>query len=431
MNFVRSRPVMAALLILIMLLSLTGVAYALSKALGFIPGIGIVEPTSLLRTIDAPVFVDRDGVRVTFLNVVANETNTSIRFQVEFLNPPENTTDIDASCQGNPSLTTLNGNSISFIQTKEKFSVGEPGPNLGYGYVMEFAPIPADQNDVTFQYPCLVPLVSGPLPRDWQIPIHLIPAPEGLALPVVTVSVVPTVSATEIEDTQAQTQPAEESNHHITASLDSFVPMEDGYLLIGSLQWSASEYPAYGVNPVPFQGYINVTDAAGQSVPWEEVFGSSVPQAEAFRSYWAIKLLSKTFTAPLTIKLQAVDVDIQPIDFTFDVGSAPHTGQSWELDQALQVADSQVKVRKADLIAADGNLKFQLEVEVNASEVGDLYITSPLGQCMGGGGGHPMEQQVLFQVNVPLCRPDLPAGSVELQVTGAMLWGEWQIQWQP
>ncbi|HLO32616.1 MAG TPA: hypothetical protein VK249_25945 [Anaerolineales bacterium] len=406
-------------------LVLSGVAYALGRAFGYIPGIGLVEQTASLRTLEASVSAERAGIRLTVTNVIASPTSTSIRFQVEWLNPPPTTGDFDASCQGTPSLILPDGTGLSFVQTTQKFSVGEPGSNAGYGYVMEFAPVPADQSEVTFLYPCIAPLIPGPLPRDWQIPIHLLPAPAGMAFPVVT------MPATEAPTPSNATLPAVDPTHRIALSIDSFVPMEDGYLLIGSMQWSANDYPAYGVKPVPYMGYIKVVDSKGQDVAWEEIYENVKPQNEANRSYWAIRVLSTTFAPPLTITLSAADVQIQPVAFQVDVGSAPQAGQSWDINQDIEIVDSLAHILKANLISYEGNLNFQLEVQVDANVIGDVYISTPLNQCMGGGGGYPTEHSSTLQIYVPMCRPDLPPGIAEMQVTGVVLWGQWQVSWQP
>jgi hypothetical protein len=207
--------------------------------------------------------------------------------------------------------------------------------------------------------------------------------------------------------------------------------MDDGYLLIGSMQWSVNDYPAHGVRPIDFMGYVNIVDANGQDVPWEEVYGNAKPRNEEYRSYWAVKILSKDIAPPLTITMTAADVHIQPITFHFDVGAAPQAGQSWDISQDLQIADSLARVVKVNLLSFDGNLNFQLDVQVDANEIGDLYVSTPLNQCMGGGGGYPAEHLNTLQVYVPMCRPDLPPGNVEMQVTGAVLWGQWQVSWQP
>ena len=161
MKNLRSRPIVAILIVLLILLALSGVAYALGRAFGFIPGIGMVEQTSELRALDKPVSVERDGIRLTVLNVVASSTSTMVRYQLEWLTPPSTSGEYDTSCQGTPSLALADGMPLSFVRTADKFLTGDSG--MGYGRVMEFAAVPSDQNNVTFLLPCLVPFSTGTL----------------------------------------------------------------------------------------------------------------------------------------------------------------------------------------------------------------------------------------------------------------------------
>jgi hypothetical protein len=216
----RTRPLLALLMTLLALLVLSSAVYALGRMLGYIPGIGMLEQVSSLRTIEDPAIVEREGIRLTVINVIASPTRTSVRFQVEWLTLPPMTGDFDTNCQTTPSLVLSDGTQLSFAQTAEKFMMGEPGSNEGYGYVMEFAPIPNHQSEVTFSVPCLNSIVPGPLPRDWQIPLHLVPAPDGMVLPVVTVpptelSVAPATVAP-LEPTPLAVDP----RHNIALSID-------------------------------------------------------------------------------------------------------------------------------------------------------------------------------------------------------------------
>lgn len=432
MMTLRTRPVVAILIVFLALLVLSGTVYALGRMLGYIPGIGMIEQAGSLRALAGPALVERDGIRLTVLNVVASSSSTSVRFEVEWLTPHVSG-DLDTSCQGTPSLSLPDGTQLGFMQTVDKFTVGEPGSNTGYGYVMEFAPIPVSQSDVTFIYPCINPILPGPLPRDWQIPLHLITAPDGMAIPAITMPVTESIAAPATQTAASSTPnlPAIDPTHRIALSVDSFVPAADGYLLIGSMVWSPDDYPPYGVKPVSFMGYVNILDANGQNIPWQEVYENVKPQNEEYRSYWAIKVLNNTLATPLTITMNAVDVQIQPVVFQFDAGAAPQAGQSWDLNQDVQIVDHLAKIVKANLVSTDGNLSFQFDVQVVADTIADLRINTPLTQCMGGGGGYPTERLHALQIFVPMCRPDLPPGVVEMQVTGAVLWGEWQVSWQP
>ena len=60
MHLLRTRPIMAVIAVILALLLLTGIAYAVGRLTGFIPGIGFVQDVhSVLET---PVIVQREMI---------------------------------------------------------------------------------------------------------------------------------------------------------------------------------------------------------------------------------------------------------------------------------------------------------------------------------------------------------------------------------
>ncbi|MDP1779335.1 MAG: hypothetical protein Q8K73_03590, partial [Anaerolineales bacterium] len=205
---------------------------------------------------------------------------------------------------------------------------------------------------------------------------------------------------------------------------------DDGYLLIGKMQWFEKDYPAYAVNPVTDS--IKLTDANGKDVYSELVYGLEVPQNEEYVSYIAIKTIGTDFTAPLTFSMDRVAVSMYPVSFSFDPGANPKAEQTWMINQDFQLAVSTVRILSVRLLGLDsGDIAFQFDVQVDPQAVGDLYLGMPINQCMGGGGGYPNEHSNVIQVYVPTCRTALPAGPLEVRIDSAMLWGQWQAAWQP
>src|SRR5215208_7707856 len=126
----RTRPLMAILIVLLILLVLSSAVYALGRAFGYNPGIGVVEQSSSMRMLEAPAPLEREGIRVTVTNVIASSASTSIRFQVEWLNS-STMGKFDTGCQGMPALILSDGRQLNFVRTVDKFTVGEPGSNVG------------------------------------------------------------------------------------------------------------------------------------------------------------------------------------------------------------------------------------------------------------------------------------------------------------
>src|SRR5512133_202111 len=59
MQTLRARPALMILLVLLALSLLTGVAYAIGRSLGYIPGVGIVEQGAVIRVLAEPVSLTR------------------------------------------------------------------------------------------------------------------------------------------------------------------------------------------------------------------------------------------------------------------------------------------------------------------------------------------------------------------------------------
>src|SRR5512142_3055096 len=84
MNTLQARPVLAILLVLVVILLLTGAAYAVGMLTGYLPGVGFVERNSL-RVLAEPVSQTRDGITVTIEQVTADGARTVIIYKAEGL----------------------------------------------------------------------------------------------------------------------------------------------------------------------------------------------------------------------------------------------------------------------------------------------------------------------------------------------------------
>jgi hypothetical protein len=87
MNIVRTRPLVAILVTLFILLTLSSVAYALGTTLGYIPGIGLVENMGNLRMLAEPVKETRDGVTLTITSVFVYADRVELIYDVRIIDP--------------------------------------------------------------------------------------------------------------------------------------------------------------------------------------------------------------------------------------------------------------------------------------------------------------------------------------------------------
>jgi hypothetical protein len=401
------------------------VVTALKRLLGYIPGVGIVEQGSSLRTLEKPVSVERDGIRMTVEEAVADSTRTVVSFKVEWLNPPSTEGEMDESCveDDSPKLTLANGSLLSQGRTS--------GKNIwhsGYSYIMEFSPLPADQNDAILVYKCIVPLFPGPLPQNWQIPLHFIPGDHLNLAPVVevpTASPIPTIPS----QPAATSQPAQ--NFGISFVLDKVVELETGYLFLGHVTWSDPNVSPYGVT-LPSNYPMKLTDSSGQVIPLEEGRPDEALSNEK-QTLWAYQSAGKG-TGPLTLTVDTMMVDLatKKATFQFDPGPNPRPNQAWPLNLDVDAGGHTIHILSASLDDQDPQVPMLTFTMQSDQAVGTIRLED-LDHPQGGGGGGgdelepgPITSNVYYQGGLPARPLNISVTDIILQVNGP-----WQVTWSP
>jgi hypothetical protein len=263
-------------------------------------------------------------------------------------------------------------------------------------------------------------------PEDWKIPLHFVPADGSGVNPVIELpSATPTTAAA------FETIQPTESPYGISLALEKVVPLDNGYLLIGSLRWSDK---TVNIGPYFDNSYnLHAVDANGQVVALEEPEQSawdllSPVEAGSLISQWIYKVSGKQHTWPLTLTTNAyVDVDAN-VPFTFDPGPNPQKGQLWQLGQELTVNGHVIRLVSATWQERGGNIA-SLEFETASDDPGvidlniqDILYRSEQHLC-GGGGENPA--MVYCEALAPEPRT-LTITSIRLLVPGP-----WQVTWQP
>ena len=83
MQTLRARPALLIVMVLLALGLLTGVAYAVGRSLGYIPGVGLVEQGAPIRVLAEPVSLTRDGITVTVTAAVLTSDKSTFVYSVE------------------------------------------------------------------------------------------------------------------------------------------------------------------------------------------------------------------------------------------------------------------------------------------------------------------------------------------------------------
>jgi len=186
----RTRPLMAALIVLLVLLLVSGVAYALGKALGYVPGYGLMEQGAQMLALDKPVTQTREGVTITIEEMAFTVDKLYSTISIESIPanlslPMTDTTTV--TCQGDwiyrlpdgsklgiehggrGSMEPLDGNDPSLFSFRLR------------GYAMLSAPMDVSRPiDITLHIPCVTSdIPAGSLPENWDFRLHFVPAAAG------------------------------------------------------------------------------------------------------------------------------------------------------------------------------------------------------------------------------------------------------------
>lgn len=417
MTTLRTRPVVAIVLALSILLSLTGVTYAIGKSLGYIPGLGVVDQNTPLRVLAGPVSQTRDGVTVTVEKGTSDAQKTILRVSVN---------GVDANggpyCN-NPLILLRLADGTTLEENGGYGNIGDRS-KPGYTNLITFRALPAGSDNVTLEIPCLWRVTK---PEDWKIPLHFVPADgAGVNLVIELPSTVPTTQAA------FETVQPTESPYGISLVLEKVVPLDDGYLLIGSLRWTDK---TVNIGPYFDNSYnLHAVDANGQIVMLEEPEQSAwdlLPPMEAgsLVTPWVYKVSGKQQAWPLTLMTNAY-VDLAAnVPYTFDPGPDSHKGQVWQLGQELTVNGHVVRLVSATWQEHGGSIA-SLEFETTSDDpfvigldIEDILYRSEQHLCGGGGGEKPA---------VTYCEALAPEPRT-LTITSIRLLvpGPWQVTWQP
>ncbi|MDL1944324.1 hypothetical protein FBQ99_18470 [Chloroflexi bacterium CFX2] len=447
----RARPILMFLVILLALTLLTGVAYAIGRLTGFIPGIGFVE-TSVLRVLAEPVTVTRDGITVSIEQVVVDSERTVIVYKAEGLTiEAANSKGEGGGPFGSEHFLRLPDGTV----LKEQADVGYGGtpeplvnqvqteggwPN--YVWRLVYPSVPPDVNELTLIIPVLQNMPVGAAPENWEIAFRLKPAPSEMTFAPITI--LPTVNAS-ITETGEGVSPALSNVATLNGfifQLDNVVELEDGFVFTGNLSWDASAFPT-GKGMIAEAVIPTLTDASGQQIPVEEVQLNTL--YGEYNAPWSYRTNRKNFVGPLTFTISSIKTSawLPPVDIEIDFGSNPQIGQTWEINRDFVLEGHRVRLWSVSLGSVPDTcqgvgITFELQSDtpggyafVEEAVPYEPMVCSDAHGGGGGGGGRLGEPNVFY---TGLTYKDLPVGSHTYSINVAVPYevqGPWQVQWNP
>ncbi|HSB01697.1 MAG TPA: hypothetical protein VLE49_13690 [Anaerolineales bacterium] len=407
------------------------VAEALKRLIGYVPGVGYVEQGTSLRVLSAPVTLEKDGVKLTIEKGAVDSGRTVLLEYLEGYLPEDHG---NLSCETPARLVLPDGTILKQTQYETTLVEGQASSLNSYGRYA-FEAMPAGQLQARLEIPCLM---YDPDLTDFVFELHFEVADESQVMPVIEL---PTKT---VEN--APTGPVTVSASSAAAAIEGFsvvlaseTPLEDGYVLSGSYQWTD---PRFNANSVTV-GELDITDANGQPVDFESVDLGVATDPAAKKSPFAYQITGKDHAYPLTLTVKSLDLTL-PADstFQFDAGADPQVGQKWDVNVDVPVREHILHVQTIELIAGSTptQLGFTFNVtsdsDVTRARINDLHpIINGSGEGGGGGGGggggsRNGGNSFAYGWFIEGYSPAGPKTFIVSDITVASH-GTWQTTWQP
>jgi hypothetical protein len=330
--------VIAALAVAFLAIGPERVATAMRQLFHYLPGFGLVEQTATIRVLAAPLSANRDGVTLTIESAVLGPDRTVIVYTVDGISREAFPTREDiADCAGLSKLRLPDG---TLLGPSEGSSSGW---GSGYQSREAYGPVPANVSEVLFLLPCLNGTLPGKAPENWELPLKFVLAPPDLTMaPVIEVLPSPeqlggtaaaAVTAVAIKAPAAVATESRPSLFGIALALDRFIPLDDGYYLLGHTAWTDTR-----ISNVSTDAWVmEVFDAQARRLPIEPSDAQNVVEPLT-PSQWLGRVYGQALAGPVTLRSTLMTLELQqPVSFTLDLrpygfdGSEAQLGMTWKV----------------------------------------------------------------------------------------------------
>lgn len=203
--------------VLVGIMLIFGVGYVVASYLGYIPGFGMVDPSTTFKILSTSEQQIQEGIQLKLVSVVADPNNTSVVYSIKGV-PSDlfaRNVVMDPSahkCGDNVWLELPDGLRLDLL---ESGSLGYNSDNA-YQKTAFFSPLPDEVNKATFHMDCLEGTYANWAPENWAIPFSVVTSNDIATFPVL----------------KAKSNPADEIKNGFTVT--NLIPVKDGFIVIGS-----------------------------------------------------------------------------------------------------------------------------------------------------------------------------------------------------
>lgn len=457
------------LLLALVIFSLPGIAAAIGRLLGYVPGVGLVENTGRLRILKESISVTREDVTLTISYVLVDKDHIELIYDVQGISAENDgwqaadaATNPTAFCGGVNIGDSPNKDGDARLRLPDGTLLARDYTGKYPQNVFAMKPVyevslPEEITEMTLILKCIPWARRDAVPENWEVPVQLIPVPEGMILGSPVIEVEQPTEAQPAEETVIPSPVAEVSNLPaplVKMTLEKIVPMESANIFYFSLDMENRDPSLVSIMPV--NAYI--VDAQGQKI---DLIGGFAWQPFEHRpgSLFEYRSASKPADGPLTVVVEnavayyaPLHVDIpqataEEMSFTFDAGTDPQRGQTWDLNDEFEIAGYNFRVTSARAViwedvqepsfidgsqGYDFGYQFTVETDPSVKMTAEMDIMSESPMCwLTTGVPHiPSGSSLLY---TQLCRDAYPSGLIRVTIwqLAVLLENTWQTTWTP
>ena len=406
MQALRTRPILVVALFVVVILLLNGVAYAVDRFVGYIPGFGFTSGSQAVLVLDAPVSQTHNGITLRVDQAISDGDRFWVEMTVSGYSFFETQDHRDA--YPNPDTGEYPPAFLVLPSGEKIQSLFGESPNLGAEEILfryEFPPLK--------ETPPLLTLVVEKMGGEtFVMPLKMRPIHQSEIVPAQPEENTPVKSVTHDGLTFVMEKVAQSS----TETFFEFTLQADDPRLSLLSPWSVLVTDQHG-NIYPL---ITHTKA---SVYLE---GAKTYKSAPFRGdeQLTMRLMGEIFTrGKLPAQYEYLIDELSP-SFHFDPGSAPQVGQTWQLDETLTGNGFTLHLVGAR-VASEHEIIFEIEHSTNVTRI--AFRAEPPAQTWADvppDGGN-IQLRVGYR--------SLPTAPYELSLSTVMFMLEenWEIKWIP
>jgi hypothetical protein len=385
---------------------------AILELLGYIPGVGIVDPSYPIRTLAEPVTVTRDGISITVTSAVLTGDRTHIEYRI-FGVPSSaypNREDIHG-CFQSDYLLLPDGTRLDRMDN-------------------DFPSIPAGVNEAVFVIPCIDETLPGTVPENWELPLRFVPAPPELTLIPVIESFPSQTPLVPVDTPTAEINPL-----RILKVLD----IGDRFVLMGEFSYNAASDSSLPASSWWAIQRVSIIGADGRDVPQAFSNDFNLPTPTRPENETWIFQLYKNFVPPVTITYAGEIIspvgEKEQAEFDFDAGLNPENGMVWTVNKDFKLGGYNIRLVSIESSERGYSFHFKADPGASANAISvDIVGYSP--NCGGGGGGDQFPEEF----NREVCYADVtgfsefPHGKLKAVINYQALVRQnksFQVQWSP